>query len=482
MLNAIWIGMVLLALAVGALLGRLDAVAKASTASAGAAVTLAIGLVGMLALWLGLVRILHEGGFLRTVARVVSPLMHRLFPEVPKGHPAIGMMILNLTANMLGLGNAATPFGLKAMAELDALNSHKGTATNSMAMFLAINTAGFSLVPTGMMALRASLGSAAPGSIFLTTLLATTATTLTAVLSTRLLMASGFWPWPPLAVSTTAAALAAARGSAATSEVVPGRDAPSDAGTGPRVALGATNIGERRVGDAELLTALASIERQPPPASRARRFVGVALVVTLTALLVYAFVQRMHAVEAGVAVGFVGALRTLIEQWLLVLLIGAFVLYGVVRGVNVYDAVVEGGKEGFAVAVRIIPFLVAMLVAIGMLRAAGAIEILSRTLEPLTSLIGMPAETLPMALLRPLSGNGAYGVAAEIMKTHGPDSLIGTIVSTMQGSTETTFYVLAVYFGAVQVRRARFTLIPCLLADVVGMLVSVWSCRLLLSP
>ncbi len=458
MLNAIWVAMIFGALVCGAFTGHLDAVARATTDSAKSAVELAIGLVGVMAFWLGMMRVLHEAGLLVVLARALKPLTRRLFPEVPADHPAMSMMILNFTANMLGLANAATPFGLKAMMELDKLNPHKGTASNSMALFLAINTSGLALLPTGMIAVRASLGSTAPGSILVTTLVATAAATLTAVVITKLIIALRLSPLPtvaaPAKVSDASRAAEPTRWEDELSEV-------SVTHAGPQAAA---------------------------PLRGLWRYAYLALALLLLGAVAWAFYQRAMSVEAGAPVGVFGALKTLVSQWTLVLLVAGIVLYGVFHRVKVYDAVVEGGKEGFSVALRIIPFLVAILVAVGMLRASGAIDLGMQALAPLTNWLGMPAEALPMALLRPLSGSGALGVASEIMSAkdasgallHGPDSLVGTIVSTMQGSTETTFYVLAVYFGAVGVKNARFTLVPCLLADAVGALAAVWACRLLL--
>ena len=204
----------------------------------------------------------------------------------------------------------------------------------------------------------------------------------------------------------------------------------------------------------------------------------------LVLAVAFGFAYALHARAIGgpgiTGLGWASALQGAVKEWLLVVLLVAIVLFGVVRGVKVYDAVVEGGKEGFQVALKIIPYLVAILVAVGMLRASGAIDLFVGLAEPLTLLIGMPAETLPMALLRTLSGSGAFAVSAEIMQTHGADSLIGNIVSTMQGSTETTFYVLALYFGVVQIRNGRHALPACLAADAVGAIASVWACRLLL--
>ena len=436
MLNAIWVGLIVLAVFCGALGNRLNAVSIASIDAAKGAVELAIGLVGVMAFWIGLMRVLEHAGMLNLIARMLRPIMKRLFPEVPETHPAMSMMILNMAANMLGLANAATPFGIKAIMELNKLNPKPGTATNAMALFLAINTSSLALLPTGVIAMRASLGSTQPASIIITTLIATACSTLIAILSAKLLCRSSFF---------------------------------------------ATNVGTVET-DTTHQTQKESIddhleEKQGGTPMEQRTALGLGLLLLVA--LIYAGTQRYQ--EAAQAISIFTLVRELLSQWLLPLLIVGIVLVGLYRGVKIYDAVVEGGKEGFEVALRIIPFLVAILVAIGMLRASGAIDLMVENLRPLTALIGMPAETLPMAFLRPLSGSGAYGVAAEIMQTYGADSLIGNIVSTMQGSTETTFYVLAVYFGAAQIKHVRHTLAACLLADLTGVLAAVWACRLFFS-
>ena len=437
MLNTIWVLMMLAAIICGALTGKLDEVAKASTDSAGSAVTLALGLVGSMAFWLGLMRVLHVGGFLHTIARGLRPIMVRLFPDVPGDHPAMSMMILNMTSNILGLGNAATPFGLKAMLELDSLNPNKGNASNAMALFLAINTSGLAVLPTGMMALRASLGSTQPGSIILPTLLATFSAAVTGIVSAKFLARL---PW--FRVRT---------------------DVVADAVTKPTFDLKAAE--DKIVNDVR------------PPVSASQRGVALAAMLAVSAAFIYAFMQRAQKPDGHMDYG--DALATAFRTWPLVLLIAAFVLFGMLRGVKVYDAIVEGGQEGFQVALKIIPYLVTILVAVGMLRASGMIDMLVNILRPFTDIVGMPAEALPMALLRPLTGSGAYAVAAELMKTYGPDSLAGQVVSTIMGSTETTFYVLALYLGVVGVRNARHAIVACLLADVAGILMSAWMCRLL---
>ena len=385
--------------------------------SAGGAVTLAIGLVGMMALFLGLMKVAEAGGLLAIIARVVRPLMVRLFPEVPADHPAMGAMILNISANVLGLGNAATPFGIRAMQELDKLNADKGTATNAMALFLAINTSSVTLLPTGIIALRAAAGSDDPAAILPTTLFATVCSTAVAILAAKLYQRLSTAPAAP---------------------------------PGGAAAASATQSG----------TPGAALE---PAASEAYpawvswlALLGVAAIVPL-------------AILYG---------RT-ISPWIVPALVVLLLGFGLLRGVRVYEVFVEGAKDGFQVALRIIPYLVAILVAVGMFRASGAMELLLGPLGAVTSAFGLPPEALSMALLRPLSGSGAYGLVAATLESAGPDSYTGYLVSTLQGSTETTFYVLAVYFGAVQVRRVRHALAAGLTADLAGVIAAVVICSLL---
>ncbi len=445
MMNGIFVAMVIGALVCGALMGTLNDVAIASTESAGAAVELAIGLVGVMALFIGLMQVLHRGGLLRSVTRALKPVLTWLFPGVPADHPAMGMMILNITSNMLGLANAATPFGIKAIIELNKLNRHQGTATDAMALFLAINTSNLALIPSGIIGLRASLGATSPGSIFLTTIAATSVSTLVAVIAAKTLQRLRVFRAPP----------------------------PTEALPEGEVA----DAGSIDTSDAEAIVA-----NEGSRATPVGRAIGWALTLTVLAGFAYALYDTSVALgESGVPVGLAGGLKTAISQWPLLLIIGGILLYGVTRGVPVYDATVEGGREGFQIAIRIIPYLVAILVAVGMLRASGGLDLAVELISPVTNLIGMPAEVMPMALIRPLSGNGAFGVAAETMRAHGTDTLIGQIVSTMQGSTETTFYVLAVYFGAARVSRVRHTVAACLTADIVGAVAAVWACRLLLT-
>jgi spore maturation protein SpmA len=398
----------------------MEGLSKAMVESASGSVELALGLLGVMTLFLGLMKVAEAGGLLTVLARLIRPLMVRLFPNVPPEHPAMGSMILNMSANALGLGNAATPFGIRAMQELDKLNSRHGTATDSMALFLAINTSNVTLLPTGVIALRAAAGSVDPAGILPTTLFATICSTIAAIFAAK---AFGCLPMfkrtRPLEIEKEEEEEGAGSDG----------DTPSaEAATGYPVWVSG---------------------------------IGVCALIALIPLTI--FFGRS------------------ISPWIIPGLMLGFLAFGVVRRVRIYEVFVEGAKEGFQVAIRIIPYLVAILVAVGMFRASGAMEAMVNMLGGLTAKVGMPAEALPMALLRPLSGSGAYGVMASIMNEPGigPDSYTGYLVSTLQGSTETTFYVLAVYFGAIQVRRIRHALAAALAADLVGIAAAVVICSFL---
>ena len=401
--------------------------------AASASVELAIGLVGVMTLFLGLMKIAEAGGLLTIIAKTVRPLMVRLFPDVPAEHPAMGAMIMNISANALGLGNAATPFGIRAMEELDKLNPHKGTATNAMALFLAINTSSVTLLPTGVIALRAALGSNDPAGIVPTTLVATIASTTFAIIIAKSL--ARFFPVVPLSAQAAGQSasldLVHPDDESASDPAAPYRDAPSASAMGAGFNTGSNGY---------------------PLWVSALVLLGIAALVPLTVLY-----------------------GKIVAPWIIPGLMMAFLGFGYFRKVRIYEVFVEGAKDGFQVALRIIPYLVAILVAVAMFRASGALEVIITPLGALTSLVGLPAEALPMALLRPLSGSGAYGLMASIMEDPaiGPDSYTGYLVSTLQGSTETTFYVLAVYFGAIQVRRIRHALAAGLSADVIGVIAAV---------
>ncbi len=432
MLNGIFVFVVLTSVLAAALSGEMQALTDAVIASARNAVDLAIGLVGVMAFFLGLMRVASDAGLMARLARLVSPVMRLLFPALPADSPAISAMLLNISANMLGLANAATPFGIKAIEELDKHNGRRGTATNDMVLFLAINTSGLALIPSGMIAIRASLGSSDAAGIFLTTWFASACATVVGITAAMLLARL------PRYRATAPELLAAPAADA---------DAPQDAARAEMAA-----------------------ERGASPV---RRILAALFWVVFLIAAAAAFVDRMTQEPA------IDALRGIASFWLLPAVVAFLVLYGWTRQVRVYESLVEGAREGFQVAIRIIPYLVAILVAVGMFRASGSLDLLIGWIAPATALIGMPAEALPMAILRPLSGSGAMGIASEAMTAHGPDSLVGYMVSTYQGSTETTFYVLAVYFGAVGVKNARHAVPACLLADIAGILAATFIVNLL---
>ena len=453
MLNGLFVTVALSSILLAAATGRMEELTGSILASARGAVDLAIGLVGVMAFFLGLMRVAENGGLLALLARAVRPVMRRLFPDVPEDSPAISAMILNVSANLMGLGNAATPFGVKAIQELDKLNGRPGTATNAMALFLAVNTAGLAVLPSGMIGVRASLGSEDAAGIFFPTWFASGSATVVGVTAALLLARVGRFrrTEPPPAPANTAA---------------PG-PTPDAAAAGPEPSAPKGPVRQVAADRAD-----AGPNPAPEP-SAGRRWIARAFWIGLLALAVRDFLARLGSESA------LDAFRGMTSFWMLPALVSALVLYGWVRGVRVYDSLVEGAKQGFDVALRIIPFLVAILVAIGMFRAAGGIDALVAALGPVTGLVGMPAEVLPVAVLRPLSGSGSLGVAAEIIQAHGPDSLIGYLASTIYGSTETTFYTLAVYFGAVGIRDTRHTLPACLLADVAGILAATFIVNLL---
>jgi spore maturation protein SpmA len=404
--NHVFFGLVALAMVFAVLNGTPAEVGQGALDAAKGSVELAIGLVGYIALFLGLMKVVEEAGGLAFMARLIRPVLVRLFPDVPPDHPAMGAMVMNIAANALGLGNAATPFGLKAMKELNDLNTQKGTATNAMVLFLAINTSGLALLPTGIIGLRALKGSVDAAAIFPTTLLATAASTV---------------------IGITAAILLSRM--------------PVFARTSPAPA----QSGER-----------------PPFNPLSLLPFGLAMMVLVGLVtVVYAYGEAA-------------------SQWIMPALIFGMLLIGVVRGVKVYEVFVAGAKEGFSLAVMIIPYLVAILSAVGMLRASGGLQRIVDWVSPITQAVGIPGEVLPLALLRPLSGSGAFGITAELIEANGPDSVVGNIASTMNGSTETTFYVLAVYFGSIGVTKIRHAVPAGLAADFTGVLASCWAVHWLL--
>ena len=438
MLNAIWLILALGALVVAAISGEsaVSAVIDAIFDSARSAVQLVIGLVGVMVFFLGLMRIAFDAGFRDVIARWLTPITRRLFPEIPADHPAMGAMIMNMASNVLGMGNAATPFGLKAMSELAKLNNHSGSASNAMILFLAINSSAITLLPPlGTIGVRAAANSADPWAIWMPTLFATTCSTTAAALTYVLLGRLPFFKYRPELQADTA-----------------------------------TSGWEIDPSDSSDQT-----PRQIEPETRGRQVARTGFVWLVLGLFVWSVGGSFLGNLEGQ--GLSGSIRGLLQHWTLPALLLAVLLYGFAKRVSVYDSMVSGGREALSVAVRIVPYLVIILVAVSMFRASGALGYVVGLIDPWTSQIGVPAEVLPMAFIRPLSGSGALGVMSEILTVHGPDSFIGMLTSTLMGSTETTFYVLAIYFGAAGVVDGRHALFACLAGDLAGFFGAVAACH-----
>ena len=368
-------------------------------ASSKTAFEISLGLTGVLSLWLGIMKIGEMGGVVNWFARILSPLFSKLFPDIPKGHPVTGSIFMNLAANMLGLDNAATPLGLKAMEGLQELNPRKDTASNPMIMFLVLNTSGLTIIPISIMVYRAQMGAAQPTDVFVPILLATFFSTLAGIITVSLYQ---------------------------------------------RI-----NLLNRTI----LL------------------FLGGASLFIAGIIWFFTTLSRQQIDTYS---------TTTANVFLFVIIIG-FIIAGMRKRINVYDAFVEGAKEGFTTAVRIIPYLVAILVGIGVFRASGCMDYLIRGVAKLTELCGINSDfvgALPTALMKPLSGSGARGLMVDAMSTYGADSFIGRMACVFQGSTDTTFYILAVYFGSVGITRTRHA-VPCgLLADLAGVLAAIFICYL----
>lgn len=403
-LNYIWIAFFLIAFVVALIkllfLGDTEvfsAMMQSTFDMSRDAFEISLGLTGVLALWLGLMKIGERGGVVNAFARVLSPVFTKLFPDIPKGHPATGSIFMNIAANMLGLDNAATPLGLKAMEQMQELNPQKDTASNSMIMFLVLNTSGLTIIPVSIMVYRAQQGAAQPTDIFIPILLATFFSTLTGIIVTSLFQ---------------------------------------------RI-----NLLNRT-----LLISLGGL-------------------CAFVALVIWLFTQMPQEQMNTVS--------TLIANVILMTIIVSFIVSGLIKRVNCYDAFVEGAKDGFSTAVRIIPYLVAILVGIGIFRASGAMDYLIDGIKWIFSASGIRTDfvdALPTALMKPLSGSGARGMMVDAMQTFGADSFVGRLSCIFQGSTDTTFYVLAVYFGSVGVRYTRHAVTCGLLADLAGIIAAILIC------
>ena len=454
MLNYIWLGLVVAAVLIGgyhnltgAPTGTLKEMTDKGFEMAKTAVELAIALVGIMALWLGLMRLAEKAGLIQTLARGARPVMRWLFPDVPPAHPAMGSMLMNLAANFLGLANAATPLGIRAMKDLEALNPSPGTATNAMCTFLAINTSSIQLLPMTAVAVLVASNSAQPYAIIGTSIIATTFSTIAGITAVKLLEKL---PGYRLA-KTTAAAVSTAK---------------------------PTNTPESN----ETAALPASVDSESAPLNRFGNGALILFFLFFCALLVaISFPEVLKHPVAEELSKQKPAVRVLNTISLLAVpfLLAFFPLYAALKRVKVYEQFVEGAKEGFQVAVTIIPYLVAILVAVGLFRGAGGIALITDLLRPALNVVGFPADLLPMCLMRPLSGSGTLGMFTELVKEFGPDSLIARTGATIFGSTETTFYVIAVYFGAVNVRRTRHAVPAGLIADAVGIIASIMICRMM---
>ena len=405
-LNYIWIAFFLVAFAVAVVrlifMGDVEvfpAIMNSTFSSAKTAFEISLGLTGVLSLWLGIMRIGEKGGVINVVARWLAPVFSKIFPDIPKGHPVTGTIFMNFAANMLGLDNAATPMGLKAMEQLQELNTKKDTATKPMIMFLVLNTSGLTLVPISVMVYRAQMGAALPTDVFVPILLATFFSTIVGLIVTCLYQ---------------------------------------------RI-----NLFNRTL----LL------------------FIGV--LCSLVALIIWGFSamprEQMDVVSSTFANVFLFSIIT------------CFIIAGMRKKINVYDTFIEGAKEGFETAVRIIPYLVAILVAIGVFRASGAMDFLIDGIAWCVATLGGDTEfvgALPTALMKPLSGSGARGLMVDAMTTYGADSFVGRLACLFQGATDTTFYILAVYFGSVGIRKTRHAVTCGLLADLAGILSAIFICYL----
>ena len=399
-LNYIWIGFFAIAFLIALIqlfLGNTDvfpAIMNSTFDNAKTAFEISIGLTGVLSLWMGVMKVGEKGGLVNVIARWLSPLMVRLFPEIPAGHPVFGHIFMNFSANMLGLDNAATPLGLKAMEGMQELNKQKDTATNAMIMFLVLNTSGLTLIPVGVMTYRAVAGAAQPTDVFIPILIATAIATLAGMIITSLYQH--------------------------------------------------INLFNR--------TIMAFV-------------LGLCLVVS-----------GVIWIGTQVDQETMNKWSTVVANVLLFSIIMAFIWAGVRKKINVYEPFVEGAKGGFDTAIRIIPYLVAILVAIGVFRASGAMDFIIDGLGKFVEMLGGNADyvaALPTAIMKPLSGSGARGMMVDAMQQYGPDSFIGRLSCIFQGATDTTFYILAVYFGSVGIRKTRHAVMAGLLTDICGVIAAI---------
>ena len=456
MLNYVWLAFLVVAVLVGGFTGKLPELTSGAFEGAVKAVmNVVLPLLGMWAIWLGMMRLAERAGLVQALAWALRPVMRRLFPDVPRDHPAMGAMVMNMAANMLGLGNAATPLGLRAMRLLESLNPSPGVATNAMCTFLALNTASIQILPLTAIGILATAGAKSATSIVITAFLATLCAASAGVLAAKFLE-----KLPRFRVAAPAKSAAPEVG--ATVEA-------GEAVELEKIALRPLTM-KARIGIALYLAAFAAM-----------------FLLLLFPDFFSGVLGQLHAGWsapspppdfAGKSLG----VRSLMAVSLLAIpfLLSFFPLYAALRGVSVYEQFVEGAKEAWGTAQRTIPYLVAMLMAIGMLQKAGVIDLLTHWVSPLLGAVGFPADLLPMVLMRPLSGSATNGLFVELVqRLHDPDGFVSRLAGTIYGSTETTFYVLTVYFGSVSIRQTRHAVITGLTADTVAVVASVVFCRLL---
>ncbi|MBK8095164.1 MAG: nucleoside recognition protein [Verrucomicrobiaceae bacterium] len=474
MLNKIWAVLLFIGIIVAGITGHISGtgsvVDEAAKAAEKAVMGIALPLAGMMMFWLGVLRLMEKGGVLSAVVRTFRPVLRRLFPDVPPEHPAMGAMVMNLSANMLGLSNNATPMGLKAMGHLQELNVQKQSPSNTMVTFLALNTAGFTLIPITAMNFLNAAGISNSYRVIIPTILATACTSTTAVIAARF-----FQRMPRFAQTTDAPEAPDAVGVPSASASGISRRAKGWLGllTVLFIGISALELGPRHWRpDFLAKTGLQSvIQNSEKHQAEAARIMAEKKAAAATAQ------QTSASVPSGVSLWrrtMDGASGLAIPAILL-----AAVGLAWARGVPVYEEFVEGAKEGFQVAVRIMPYLVAMLSVLGILRASGAFLLLEHLLAPLLTLLGFPVELLSLALMRPLSGSGAQGLLTEILTRADLSESVKLTAAILYGSTETTFYVLTVYFGSVGIRRFRHALLAGLTADFVGMVAAIGFGRLL---
>ncbi|WP_109700548.1 nucleoside recognition domain-containing protein [Chitinophaga deserti] len=400
-LNYVWIAFFVISFAVALFrlifMGDVEIFGKMTTSlfeSGKTGAEIAIGLTGMMAFWLGIMKIGERAGMIAKLARGVNPLFRRLFPGIPDKHPAMGSVVMNFSANALGLDNAATPMGLKAMNELQELNPKKDTATDAQIMFLVLNTAGITMIPTAVMAMRLTMGAANPADIFIPTMIGTFISFISGMIAVAIYQRINLF--------------------------------------------------------------------RPALLFFVGGFIGLMY-------LLYLWMRNMPQEEIAVKTAMLGGI-------IIFSIITSFLVVGWQKKINVYEAFIDGAKEGFTTAVMIIPYLVAILVGIAVFRATGCLDFITNGIAYVVALMGLNTDfvpALPVGIMKTFSGSGARGIMVELMKTHGPDSFVGRLACIMQGSTETTFYVLAVYFGSVNIKNTRYALTCGLIADAVGIIAAI---------